>query len=99
MVHGAGKAADQAALLERRQRVPRNPVLGVPDVELPTARDLEMPEIVGDAGLDHGGDVTPDRRRGDADGRAPRGAEEPSTARIRRVDRRLMPDPAQRVAD
>ena len=53
VMHGAGKAGNQAALLQRRQRIARNAVLRVPDVEAPVFRAFEMADVVGDAGFDH----------------------------------------------
>ena len=89
-MHGAGEAADQATLPERRQRIPRNAVLRMPNVEVAVAGILEISQVIRDTGLDHDGDVTPNWRCSDTDGRAARGPEETSPAHIGRVDRHLV---------
>jgi hypothetical protein len=57
MVNGARKAPDQAALLQGRQRITRDRILRMKDVELPMVRQLEMFDVVGDARLHHFRDV------------------------------------------
>ena len=99
MVYGAGKALDEAALLERRQGIGRNPVLGVPDVELPVSRGFEMADIVGDTGLDHRNDVSTGGRGSNARRPAGRITEKSRARRIRRVHGRLMSETAKRLAE
>jgi len=46
MVDGACKAPDQAALLQRRQRIARDRILRMKQVELPIGRQLEVPDVI-----------------------------------------------------
>ncbi len=99
MVYGAGKALDEAALLQRRHGVSRNPILGMPDVELPVPGRFEIAEIVGDAGLDHRNDISSGGRGSNARRPAGRVAEKARARRIRRVHGRLMTQTAKRLAE
>jgi hypothetical protein len=99
MVDGAGKALDEAALLERCQGISRDPILGVPDVELPVRGRFEMADIVSNTGLDHRRDVS--TRGCSSNARRPAGriAEKARARRIRRVHGRLMTEAAKRLAE
>jgi len=63
----------------------RDPILGVPDVELPVRRGFEMADIVGDPGLDHRKDVSTAGCGSNARRPAGRIAEKARARRIRRV--------------
>ena len=60
VMDGAGKAGDQATLLERRQRIAGNAVLRVPDIEAAPLRRLEIADVFGDARFDQ---LSPRRAR------------------------------------
>src|SRR5260221_12492954 len=97
-MHGAGKPGDEAALLESRERICRNAVLGVPGVEAAVLCTLEMAQVVGNARLHQGGDAAPDRRRRDAHRPGERVAKEAAAAGVGRMYRCVVAEAAQRVA-
>ena len=98
VVHGARKATDQAAPLSVA-RHSRDAVLGMPDVEAPMLRPLEMPEVVANAGLDHRRDVASDGGGHNAHRPTNRVAEEACAARVRRMHRHVVAEPGERIAE
>ena len=98
-MHRAGKRADQAMLLQGRQRVGRDPVLRVEDVEAAMGGDLEIGDVVLDPLLDHRGKARRSRHRGDARRFAKRFAEEAGARHIRRMHHGLVPETHQSVAE
>jgi hypothetical protein len=98
MVDRSGKAMDLAPLLEGRQSVARNTVLGMKNVESPAGGGLEMAEVFGDSRLDHRRHVGADRRRGDKSRAAQDRTEEAAPPGVGRMHDGLMAKPNQRVA-
>ena len=95
MMNGANIALDQAALLQRRERVAGYAVLGMENVVLSICDILEMPDIVCDACFDHRDDVARGGRRRHGARRGDAAAEEAFACGIRRMHNRPMSERLQ----
>ncbi len=95
VVDRPNETRNQTPMLQVGERVAADAVMGVEDIEVAGRRRPEMNEVVVDAGPHELDRVTGNGAGGDGHRGACGGPEETTAGRVRRVDHRLVPEPAQ----